>query len=32
MTQENKNKWSVIRNIALKTITALLAALGFTIG
>ncbi len=32
MTQENKNKWSVIINIALTTITALLSALGFTIG
>ena len=32
MTQDSKNKWSVIINIALTTITALLSALGFTIG
>ena len=32
MTQESKNKWSVIINIALTTITAVLSALGFTIG
>ena len=32
MTNENKNKWSVIINIALTTITAILSALGFTVG
>ena len=32
MTHESKNKWSVIINIALTTITAVLSALGFTIG
>ena len=32
MTQERKNKWSVVINLALKTITALLSAFGFTIG
>ena len=32
MTQDSKNKWSVIINIALTTITAVLSALGFTIG
>ena len=32
MTQYSKNKWSVIINIALTTITAVLSALGFTIG
>ena len=32
MTQENKNRWSVIINIALTTLTALLSALGFTVG
>ena len=32
MTQDSKNKWSVIINIALATITAVLSALGFTIG
>lgn len=31
MTQDSKNKWSVIINIALTTITAVLSALGFTI-
>ncbi len=31
MTQDNKNKWSVIINIALTTMTALLSALGFHI-
>jgi len=32
MTNEAKNKWSVIINIALTTITALLSALGFSVG
>ncbi len=32
MTQDNKNKWSVIINIALTTLTAVLSALGFNIG
>lgn len=32
MTQDSKNKWSVIIDIALTTITAVLSALGFTIG
>ena len=32
MSNENKNKWSVIINIALTTLTAILSALGFTIG
>lgn len=32
MTQDSKNKWSVIINIALTIITAVLSALGFTIG
>ncbi|MGM9675154.1 MAG: smalltalk protein [Bacteroidaceae bacterium] len=32
MTQDKKNRWSVIINIALTTLTALLSALGFTIG
>ena len=32
MTQDSKNKWSVIINIALTTITAVLSPLGFTIG
>lgn len=32
MTQDSKNKWSVIINIALTTITTVLSALGFTIG
>lgn len=32
MTQDSKNKWSVIINIALTTITAVLSTLGFTIG
>ncbi len=32
MTQERKNKWSVVINLALTTITALLSAFGFTIG
>ena len=32
MTNENKNKWSVIINIALTTLTAILSALGVTVG
>ena len=32
MTQENKNMWSVIINIALTTLTAILSALGFAVG
>ena len=28
MTQENKNKWSVIINIILTTVTAILSAFG----
>ena len=32
MTTENKNKWSVIINIALTTISAILTALGFNVG
>lgn len=32
MTSEQKNKWSIIINIALTTITAILSALGFTVG
>ena len=32
MTQESKIRWSVIINIALTTLTALLSALGFTVG
>ncbi|MGN0258391.1 MAG: smalltalk protein [Bacteroides sp.] len=32
MTQEKKNKWSVIINIVLTTLTALLSALGFSVG
>ena len=32
MTQDKKNRWSVIINIALTTLTALLSALGFTVG
>lgn len=32
MTNESKNKWSVIINIVLTTLTALLSALGFSIG
>ena len=31
MTQKTKNKWSVIINIALTSLTALLSALGFSI-
>lgn len=32
MKQETKNKWSVVINIALTTLTALLSALGFSLG
>ena len=32
MTQDNKNKWSVIINIILTTATAVLSALGFSVG
>ena len=32
MTPEKKNKWSVIINIALTTLTAILSALGFNVG
>ncbi|MCI5663433.1 MAG: smalltalk protein [Mediterranea sp.] len=32
MKPENKNKWSVIINIVLTTLTALLSVLGFTVG
>lgn len=32
MTQDSKNKWSVIINIALTTLTAVLSALDFHIG
>ena len=32
MTNENKNKWSVIINIPLTTLTAILSALGLTLG
>ena len=32
MTNENKSKWSVIINIALTTLTAILSAFGFSIG
>ena len=32
MTQESKNRWSVIINIAFTTLTAILSALGFTVG
>lgn len=32
MKQETKNKWSVVINIALTTLTALLSALGFSVG
>ncbi len=31
MTMNTKNKWSVIINIALTAITAVLSAMGFTI-
>mgnify|MGYP004501424891 CR=1 FL=1 len=29
MTQETKNKWSIIINVVLTTLTAVLSALGF---
>ena len=32
MKQETKNKWSVVINIALTTLTVLLSALGFSVG
>ncbi len=32
MNNESKNKWSVIINIALTTLTAILTALGFNVG
>lgn len=32
MKQETKNKWSVVINIALTSLTALLSALGFSVG
>ncbi len=32
MTSEAKNKWSVVINIALTTLTAILSALGFSVG
>lgn len=32
MTQETKNKWSVIINMALTALTAVLSALGFSVG
>ena len=32
MTQESKNRWSVVITIALTTLTAILSALGFTVG
>ena len=32
MTPEKKNKWSVIINIALTTLTAILSALGIHVG
>lgn len=32
MTSETKNKWSVVINIALTTLTAILSALGFSVG
>lgn len=32
MDQKTKNSWSVIINIALTTLTAILSALGFTVG
>ena len=31
MTPKKKNKWSVIINIALTTLTAILSALGFNV-
>lgn len=32
MTSDAKNKWSVVINIALTTLTAILSALGFSVG
>jgi len=32
MTNEKKNKWSVVINLVLTTVTAILSALGFSIG
>ena len=32
MTSEAKNKWSVVINIALTTLTAILSALGLSVG
>ena len=32
MSNENKSKWSVIINIALTTLTAILSAMGFSVG
>jgi len=32
MTNEKKNKWSVIINIAITTISAILSAFGFSVG
>ena len=32
MRPEKKNTWSVIINIALTTLTAILSALGFSVG
>lgn len=32
MTQDSKNKWSVIINIVLTTLTAILSAFGFSVG
>ena len=32
MTSESKSKWSVVINILLTTLTALLSALGFSVG
>ena len=32
MSYENKTRWSLIINILLTTLTAILSALGFTVG
>ena len=32
MTSESKSKWSVVINILLTTLTALLSSLGFSVG
>ena len=32
MKQETKNKWSVVINVVLTTLTALLSALGYSVG